>query len=187
MTLDRYVFDAGSTALVVVDIQERLLAAMPEERAAAMTRAVRILARGLQILQVPVVLTEQYPRGLGPTARAVGEALDSVVPLEKIEFDATEAPGFLDALRATQASTVVLCGLEAHICVWQTAVGLRRHGYSVWVAADAILSREPAHTTHAQRLLTELGAVVAPTETVLFAALGRAQGDAFKAIQALVK
>lgn len=189
MTLDHLTLDIRSTSLVLVDIQERLLAAMPESVQETLVTNATILTKGMRALDVPVVVTEQYPKGLGPTVPALSEALGLPAGgvagrVEKVEFDCTQASSF--ALPADR-KTAVLAGMEAHICVWQTAVGLLRQGFTVWVAEDAIASRKKANWRSAVRMLTEAGAVVAPTEAILFGLLKKAGGDAFKTISRLVR
>lgn len=181
-----------ATVFLVIDVQERLVAAMPERaRDTAVARAARLL-EGAAILEIPSIATEQYPRGLGPTVptvRASAERAKAEI-FEKIEFDACEnerVRAHLERLFADGRTSVVLAGLEAHICVYQTARGLRARGFDVHVAIDAIASRDEANVDVARALYTALGATVTSTETVLFDLLGRAGSERFKAISALVR
>lgn len=176
------------TALAVVDIQERLLAAMPEETQERVVKNSRILIEGMGALEIPTLVTEQYPKGLGPTVQPLREVLGSDnAPLEKIEFDCACAEGFVERLHRHGARNVVLCGMEAHICVLQTALGLLRQRFNVWVAQDAIASRAKENHAAAERLLAQAGAVVAPTEAILFLLLGKAGSPAFKTISKLIR
>jgi nicotinamidase-related amidase len=146
-------------------------------------RAAATLARGAEALGVPVVVTEQYPKGLGRTDPAVAEALpDGVEPLEKIEFSAASAPGFDLGGR----DQVVLCGIEAHVCVAQTALELLDRGLAVHVAADAVASRSVENEAIGLRRTERAGAVPTSVETALFELLGRAGTDEFKAVQRLI-
>lgn len=179
------------SALVVVDVQDRLAAAMPEADRDEAIRNVGNLVEGARLLSVPVLVTEQYPRGLGPTVEPVRARLDAIDPrppvVEKVEFDACGNPAFLPALRALDRRTVIVTGMEAHVCVFQTARGLGEAGYAVHVPYDATCSRDPRNRRVAEGLWERAGATRTCTETVLFDWLGRAGGDAFKAISRLVR
>lgn len=186
--LEAFSLSRQDTALAIVDVQEKLAAVMPPERLATVIRNTRILAQGMQAVGVPVLMTEQYPRGLGPTVAGVREAFETPLqPLEKTAFDAACADGFVPKLEAWGTRSVVLAGMEAHICVLQSAVGLRRRGYHVWIAEDAICSRIDANREAALRLLAGLGAIVAPTEAILFLLIGGSSDPAFKTISRIVR
>ena len=189
MTLTRLI--PARTALLVVDVQERLASAMPES--AAIVNIDRLI-ESARILGLPVAVTEQYPKGLGATVPMLRERLatftDAPPVLEKLEFDATENAGVsahLDHLRAHGVDSVIVTGMEAHICVFQTARGLVARGFAVHVAGDATASRNPVNIEIARGLWRDAGAVSTATESVLFDLLGRASGDAFKAISKLVR
>lgn len=175
------------TAFVVIDVQDRLAAAMNEEELGEALANTRNLVLGGKALGIPVLLSEQYPKGLGPTVAPLREALgEAYRPIEKLEFDCARNAGFMDELRRLDVRTVVLAGMEAHVCVLQTAVGLLEH-YDVWVAQDAIVSRAHDNREAACRLMEQAGVVVAPTETILFWLLGKAGTPEFKTISQLVK
>lgn len=175
-----------STALVLIDFQEKILPAM-HDPARALNRAC-LLARGTAALGVPVVATEQYPRGLGPTVADLLAALpQGATPLAKTSFSAAQAPGFLEALSATGAAQVLLAGIETHICVLQTALDLAIRGYQVHLAADACGSRDPANHENALRRLERAGVVVTNAESALFEMLEKAEGPEFKEISRLVR
>ncbi len=168
-------------ALVIVDVQEAFAKAVP--RYGLVVRAAATLARGAAALGVPVIVTEQYPKGLGRTDPAVAAALpDGVEPLEKVEFSAAGAPGFDLAGR----DQVLLCGIEAHVCVAQTALELLERGVAVHVAADAVASRSAENEAIGLRRTERAGAVPTSVETALFELLGRAGTDEFKAVQRLI-
>lgn len=180
-----------TTALIVIDVQERLAAAMPD--GSAIENAGR-LVEGARALGVRVLVTEQYPKGLGPTVPALRErlaAFASPVPvLEKLDFDACDDRGVaeaLDGLRTAKIDTLVLSGMEAHICVAQTARGLVERGFRVLVAGDATASRSAENRRIAEGLWRAAGAVPTSTEAVLFDLVRRASGDAFKTISKLVR
>ncbi len=168
--------------LVVIDVQQRLVPAMAEF--APVLRNVRRLIRGWQVLESPIVVTEQYPRGLGPTVPSVA----GLVPgpyLDKVAFSCFGSPVFREATAGH--SSLILCGLEAHVCVLQTALDGLADGRAVTVVADAVTSREPLNRELALRQAAQAGATVTSTESVLFAALGEAAGERFKAISRLVR
>ena len=183
--------DPQDTVVAVIDVQEKLVAAMPEEARTRTVRNVANLVEGARVLGVPVIVTEQYPKGLGPTVGPVREAVARIAgagaPIEKVEFDACAVPAFAEALEKLGRHTVVLAGMEAHICVYQTARALAARGLTVHVPMDAVCSRVPENLAVAEKLYERTGAVTTSTETVLFDLLGRASGDAFKTISKLVK
>ena len=184
---------SSRTVLLVVDVQERLAPAMPGGGEPVVKNVDRLL-EGARLLGLPVVVTEQYPKGLGPTVAPLRERLATFtpppVPLEKTEFDATANAGIaarLEELRAAGRTHAILTGMEAHICVYQTARGLVDRGWHVHVPFDACASRAPASADVARGLWERAGAVPTVTETVLFDLLGKAGGDTFKAVSALVR
>ncbi len=183
---------SASTALLVIDVQERLLAAMPDEAGkSAVARAVR-LVEGAKIVGIPVMVTEQYPKGLGatvPSLKDEASAADATFH-EKIEFDATENEAVRAQLlrwRADGRTAIIVAGMEAHICVYQSARGLASLGFSVHVAYDAVCSREKANVEVARSLYHYAGAWVSSSEVVLFDLVGKAGSDTFKAISKLVR
>lgn len=173
--------------LVVIDVQERLFNAMDAERRDETIRNLKILGAAARRLAVPVVLTEQYPKGLGRTLPELKALLDDVAPFEKTAFSCCGAPGFADRLRATGAEHVILAGMETHVCVLLTALDLLREGYRVSVVADAVCSRTPANLELGLAQARQAGAVVTATETVVFQLLGCADTDVFRAIVKLLR
>jgi nicotinamidase-related amidase len=175
------VLDRGRTALVVVDFQEGFRPAVVDfDRVAANTAT---LVRGARILGVPIVATEQYPKGLGRTVRELAEALDGIRPIEKVCFSAAAADGF-DLDGRDQA---LLCGIESHVCVSQTAHDLIDRGVEVHVAGDAVTSRTEQNRDLGLRKMDGAGAVLTSVETALFELLGAAGSEEFRRVQALVK
>jgi nicotinamidase-related amidase len=175
------VLDRSRAALVVVDVQEAFRPAVLDfERVA---RNAATLVQGARILGVPVLVTEQYPRGLGETVPELAEHLDGVERLEKTAFSAAAADGF-DLAGRDQA---LLCGIETHVCVSQTAHDLLGRGTEVHIALDAVTSRTEQNRDIGMRKMEESGAIVTSVETALFELLGAAGGDEFKAVQGLVK
>jgi nicotinamidase-related amidase len=173
--------DPDRAALLVIDVQEAFRPAVPDFEHIA--TAVATLARGAQAVGIPVLVTEQYPKGLGETVPEVAEALpEGVEPLDKVVFAASEADGFALGTR----SQVLLCGIETHVCVNQTALDLLDRGVEVHVAEDAVGSRFEENKRVGLRKMERAGAVLTSVETALFELLGRAGTDAFKEVQKLV-
>jgi nicotinamidase-related amidase len=173
--------DRDRAALLVVDVQEGFRPAIDgfEE----LVRQAAILVQGAQVLGLPVVVTEQYPKGLGPTVPEVAEHLNGSQPLAKTVFSAPEADGF-DLGGRDQA---LVCGIEAHICVMQSVLDLRERGVDVEVATDATGSRTAANKAVGIERMREAGAGITSVETALFELLGRAGTDEFKQIQGLIR
>ena len=178
--------------LVVVDVQDRLAAVM--HRRDAVVRVAGILVRAAAILHAPVIVTRQYPKGLGDTAPELIVVLDSVaasgsplVAVDKMDFDCMAEPTFRDALAATGRTHVALAGMETHICVTQTALALAADGYMPHVVADAVCSRrDPDHEVALARLRAAAVDVL-PSESVIYEALGRAGTREFRAVLEVVK
>ena len=173
--------DRDRTALVVVDVQEGFRKAIPDfERVA---RATATLIEGASIIGVPVVLTEQYPKGLGETAAEVAEHLpEGTDTLEKVVFSAADADGF-DLGGRDQA---LVCGIETHVCVNQTVLDLLDAGTEVQVAEDAVGSRTEENKRIGLHKMESAGATLTSVETALFELLGRAGTDEFKQVQKLI-
>ncbi len=173
--------DADRATLVVIDVQDAFRKAVPEFDDVA--RAAATLARGAAVTRVPVIVTEQYPEGLGRTVPAVAEALpEGTEPLDKVCFAAPDAEGFDLAGR----DQVLLCGVETHVCVNQTALELLDQGVAVHVAVDAVGSRFEQNKTIGLEKMEQAGAVLTSVETALFELVGRAGTDEFKQVQKLV-
>ena len=168
-------------ALVVVDVQEAFRPAVGEFESVAHNAGV--LVQGARTLGLPVVVSEQYPKGLGRTVPEVGEHLEGTDPLEKVVFSACRAEGF-DLDGRDQA---LVCGIEAHVCVEQTVQDLLDQDVEVHVAADAVTSRTALNRRLGLEKMERSGAWVTSTEMALFELVGRAGTDEFKQIQALVK
>ncbi len=175
----------SDAAMLIVDIQERLLPAVSNSEQ-VLANAVR-LVKGAEILNVPVLVTEQYPKGLGPTVEPIKSVVRGFAPFEKVAFSSCEAAGFMESLKRHGRSQVVLSGVEAHVCVLQTCLDLLSAGFTVFVAADAVSSRTPENLRLALERMQASGATLVSTEMVLFELLGRAGTPEFKLVQALIK
>lgn len=172
--------------LVLIDLQEKLSAAMPPERMQHVSQQAAILLQAAQHLAIPTVVTEQYPKGLGNTLPALKALMPHAAYVEKTAFSACGEAKFTQKLHR-DLSQVVLFGMEAHICVLQTALDLTAMGKQVFVVEDAVISRAAANQTNAIARLRDAGCIVTNTESVLFECLGGAHHPAFKAVSALIK
>lgn len=180
--------DAENSVLAVVDIQERLASAMDPAARAAMEKNAGILLQAAACLSIPVVATEQYPRGLGPTVAGIGALLPRETPrIEKLRFSCACQASFLEALQRSGRNQVILAGMEAHVCVLQSALELHAAGRQVFVIADACCSRNPANHANAMHRMSAAGVVVSNTESVVFEWLRDAAHAHFKAISALLR
>lgn len=176
--------DPASTVLFVVDVQERLAAAMPSDTLDRLVKNTTILLATAKTLGMKVIASEQYPKGLGPTLPAL--FLPSP-PIAKMTFDAVSDLGIARALSAAQARAVVLVGMETHVCVFQTARELVKRGYATHVVGDAVCSRTKKNRALGLSLCDRAGAVITSTETVAFDLLGAAGSDAFRTVSRLLR
>lgn len=180
-------------SLVMIDVQERFSGVIPEW-SELIERGVR-LAKFFRRLDLPIFLTEQYPKGLGRTVPELTAVLNGIQPLEKMSFSCcgnTGSPTDADAelLRRLDVGgrrQVVLCGIETHVCVLQTAIHLREAGYEVFVATDAVASRLREHRDGALARLAQAGVTLVNHESVLFELLRSAADPAFKELSRLVR
>jgi nicotinamidase-related amidase len=173
----------GDTGLLVIDIQEKLLPAVAE--GPRLVRNVRRLLEGAKILGLPAAATEQYPRGLGPTAAEIAGYFEAIP--SKLTFSSGGCPEIFEKFRAAGVHKILLCGIETHVCVQQTALDLLSDGWSVYVAVDAVGSRfEIDHRTALGRM-DSMGATMTTTEAALFEWCRIAGTPEFKQISRMVK
>jgi nicotinamidase-related amidase len=181
----------ASLVLVLIDLQDRLAAAM-QRREHVVATVVR-LVRFAELIGAPIIVTRQYPDGLGDNVAEIAAALrDAVrtVPVtfvDKMSFCACDEPAFLEALYETSRTQVVLVGMETHICVAQTALTLAKKTYPVHVVADACCSRRDADHQTALERLRDAGVVVTTSESVMYEAVSCAGTDEFKRLLSIVK
>jgi nicotinamidase-related amidase len=174
--------DRGRAALVVVDVQEAFRKAIPDFD--ELTGAIATLVRGAAAMGVPIVVTEQYPQGLGRTVPEVAEHLPAGIdPIEKVCFSAAEAEGF-DLGGRDQA---IVCGIETHVCVNQTVIDLLDGGVEVHLASDAVASRSDRNRELGLKKAEAGGAVLSGVEMALFELLRGSDASEFKQVQELVK
>ncbi len=173
------------TVLVLVDMQSRLADAMTRRDAVVGTSA--LLARVAALLGVPVVVTRQYPAGLGDTVPEIREVLGEAPVVDKIVFSAAAEPAFREHLGSLGRGRVVLAGMETHICITQTALALASEGFGVHVVADAVCSRRDADHEVALARLRSAGVVVTTAESVIYELLEQAATPEFKVVLEVVK
>lgn len=177
---------AADLVLVVIDIQERMAAAIPEKILAQVLRNTNILLAAAGEFSIPVIVTEQYRKGLGGTLPELKlERNYSLV--EKVTFSCCTEPSFMHALKDAGRRSVLLCGMESHICVLLTAQDLMAGGMQVTVAGDAVCSRSKSNYKMGLDALRQAGVGVIPTETVVFSLLGASGSDRFKRLSQLIK
>ena len=184
MSLHTHCLDRESTALVVIDIQEAFKKAIPDFN--TVEKKAVLLVKGFTILSLPVLVSEQYPKGLGQTVEPVKNSCPSWNPIEKTAFSCSLVPEFTDRLETLSAKNVVVCGIESHVCVNQTVHGLLQKGYAVHVVTDAIASREKHNHETALRKMERSGALPTTVEMCLFELMKDARAKEFKEIQQLI-
>ncbi len=175
----------AETLLLIIDVQGRL--ARGVVRSAALESATGKLVRACKILEVPVLLTEQYPGGLGKTIDSLTELLEGTVAVEKLSFSCCGAPEFMKQLRSFNRNDILVAGMEAHICVYQTAVDLVEFGYNVHLVTDCVSSRSEENRMLGIRCIEKAGASLTSSEMAIFELLRVAEGERFKAISKIVK
>jgi nicotinamidase-related amidase len=183
--------DPAECAVIVVDVQERLAAAMPPAQLEEVTRAATILIEAARLLGARVLATEQYPQGLGPTIAPIAARLaEAGAPtVTKVAFSACDEPAFQRALSAGGAMprAAIVLGMETHVCVFQTARELASRGIMVHVPIDGVASRREDHRATGLSLCRDAGATITTAETIAFDWLRRAGSDAFRTISKLIR
>lgn len=185
--------DRDRCVLLIIDFQERLAAAMSDKRMERALRNTNILLEAARRMGIPVVLSEQYPKGLGPTVEALRPNLDSIDELsrlEKVDFSVCAAEGFAEVntrLTNSKRTQWLVTGMETHICVYQSARALSASGASVHIAVDAVVSRSKHNYKVGLGLAESSGAHLNSVETIVMDLLGRAGGEDFKAISKLIR
>jgi len=160
------VLDPRETLLTVVDVQERLVPHIHGNE--ELVRSIRKLILGCGILGVPVVATEQYVKGLGPTVEPIRAALGRSVPMEKMSFSCMQHDAFRALLEPLERRSILLCGIEAHVCVHQTAMDMKDAGYDVQIVGDAVSSRFPLNREIAFKRFQQEGIRLTTVETAVF-------------------
>jgi nicotinamidase-related amidase len=177
--------DKKRSVLVLIDFQEKLFPNVHEYQ--SMLPRIDLLLDACNLLHVPVLITEQYPKGLGSTIESIRKAAPQVHPLEKMSFSCLGTSDFKEWLASFRRDQVLLAGIETHICVAQTALDLVSQGGNVFVVADATSSRRPLDAQIALHRLDRAGVAITTAEAVVFEWLRRAGTDEFKALQPKLK
>ncbi|MGA2158290.1 MAG: isochorismatase family protein [Dehalococcoidia bacterium] len=180
--------DAQNSLFLIIDIQKNLAAAMNKDVYHKVESNVRLLIATCKVLQVPVSLTEQYRKGLGPTVDPIVKDLgEQYKPLDKVIFSACGEPAFCNDFKPVERKYVFMAGIEAHVCVLQTALDMIANGFHVHIVRDAMCSRYKEDWKNSLDYMRDAGAVVTTTETVAFQLLQKAGTPEFKAISPLFK
>lgn len=166
--------------LYIIDPQEKLMAQIHE--ADRVSRNIALMVHLARVLDFPVVANTQYKKGIGPIVPEIAELLEGVPCPDKITFNGLGNGDVLQEMEnlPKDVDTLLLCGVETHICVYQTAIGALLAGYSAWVVADAVSSRSPVNDRLGQERLRELGVILAPAEMIVYELLQRAGTEQFK-------
>jgi nicotinamidase-related amidase len=176
-----------NSVLVLIDIQERLAAAMANGVRERLIAQVSILLNAAKVLSVPVIVTEQYPKGLGPTELELKSLLSEAVPIiEKTSFSSVKADGFLEAITDTKRTQIILTGMETHICIVQSALDLQQQGYQVFVVEDAVSSRSALNQDNALHRMRQAGIIISNVESIVFEWLGDAKHREFRRLSKLI-
>jgi len=179
--------DSDDSALLVIDIQERLLAAMPSEISKKVIRNTGILIEASKVFKMPQVFSEQYRKGLGPTVSSLTDRLDSTGSFEKLHFDCLKDSEIKERIDKTGKRTVIIAGMETHVCVFQTALSLLENDYNVIIATDAVSSRRKHEWQIALFTMEKAGAKIYSTETIVFMLLEKAGTPEFKKLSPMFK
>lgn len=184
--LEKFKLEREKALLLVVDVQQKLLPSMDPAIWERTKKRIDLLLEGAAELELPVLTTEQYPKGLGPTDPELAEPARTRV-IEKMAFGCCGEPRFLEHLRGQERPQIIVTGMEAHVCVYQTVLGLLAGGWQVHLVRDAIISRRKDDYRNSLELARDAGAVVTTAETALFQMLHTAEAPQFKAISRLIK
>lgn len=177
-------------ALLIIDIQERLAAAMPEATRHTVIRHTNVLVEAAKRFGLPIVVSRQYPQGLGNTVGAIEDGLrdaSGVHRFDKTIFSAAACDEFAALAPKLKRDQWIVTGMEAHVCVYQSARGLVERGYQAHVVADAVSSRTEENWQIGLNLAERAGGIVTSTEVVVFDLLGKAGTDDFKTLSKLIK
>lgn len=184
---NKFLLEPTRAVLIVIDVQERLCAAMDANILAQLTRNAGILLESANELAVPVIFTEQYVKGLGPTLAVLKEKAPAAACHEKMSFSCCGNEDFLQQLKNSGRKQIIITGMETHVCVQQTVIELLHEGFNVHVVKDAVMSRNSDNRQTAIEAMVLAGAVPTSTESVVFQLLKVAGTDTFKKLSKLVK
>ena len=186
--MDRFKIECGSSLFLLIDVQVQLFSVMDSEVRDAVEKNTNLLINSMKVLDIPIVVSEQYTKGLGVTIESIRQNLgDLYKPSEKVCFSCWDEQVIQERIRPFNARSIIIAGIETHVCVLQTTFDLLSHGYTVHVVSDAVCSRYKSDFKMGLRLLEQAGAVVTTTETVIFQLLKTAGTPQFKAISPLIR
>jgi nicotinamidase-related amidase len=184
---DRFFLERDKAVLLVIDVQEKLCVAMDEAVLKQLVKNIGIMLESAAELNIPVLVTEQYVKGLGPTLAELKGKTSATACFEKMAFSCCGSNEFVAALRATGRSQVIITGMETHVCVLQTVIELCEAGFTVHIVKDAVMSRSKQNWQTAIQAMSLAGAVPTCTESVMFQLLKIAGTDEFRKLSKLVK
>lgn len=177
--------NSEKTCLVLIDVQEKLAAVMYES--ARMVANCAVLLQIARTLEIPILWCQQYPKAIGPTVEPLRAHLHDLKPMDKLGFSCCRQPDFSAELERLEIETAILCGIESHVCVFQTAMDLIQKGLYVHVIADAVASRTPENKQIGLDRMNAAGAIVSSTEMLLFELLRTAEHPHFKTLSKLIR
>lgn len=188
MSKNSNLLTSETSLLLVVDIQTKLVNAMPKDAAEDMLRNSSHLVKASNLLNIPVLLSEQYPKGLGSTVEELTTVMnDKPISFEKTDFSCCSADNFNEVLQKKTRLQVIIAGLETHVCILQTALDLVQQGYQVHVIEDAVCSRKSEHKYYALQRMQQQGITISNTESVLFEWLKSSRHEHFTMISQLLR
>ena len=176
---------SNDTVALVIDIQDKLFPHIDNHD--QLEANCRILLSGLKVLDIPIVVTEQYPKGLGPTIKGLSNLITDFSPIEKLSFSCCGEKKFLEAVQGYGKRNIIICGIETHVCVLQTVMDLIERGYLPVIIEDCVSSRKPKDRETALKRMAREGVIITTYESILFELCEVAGTDQFKQISKLVK
>lgn len=182
--MDKYTLNKDESLILVIDIQDRLTVAM--NQGDRVVKNTKILLESSKLMDIPVLVTEQYPKGLGHTVDEILNTLEDLEVFEKSSFTGC-IDGVNSRLEELGKKKIIIVGMETHVCVLQTCRDLISRGYNVYIVRDAVTSRTLENYENALEMMRNMGAVITNTETILFDLLKRAGSEEFKAISRMIK
>ncbi len=183
--MEKFFLERTDSVLLIIDVQEKLLKVMKVKE--EVVKNCLHLIELAKTYNIPILVTEQYPKGLGQTFEEIRGALPSYDPIEKLTFNCCEDPLFLERIKEVNKRNVIIVGMETHICVLQTCIGLLKMGLNIHIVKDAVCSRFKENWKTGIELMRDAGAVITCTETILFQVLKIAGTEEFRAISRRIK
>ncbi len=187
MSIEKFIIDPDKCCLIVVDIQERLYNSMEYDIRKNVVKNTGILIETAKTYRIPILLTEQYRKGLGATIPDIHDMIPDVAPIDKTHFDCMLDTNINERISGMGKSAVIMAGIETHICVLFTALSLLGKGYSVFIASDAVCSRRRHEWAMAIDALGRAGAVIYPTESIVFMIMKEAGTEEFRRLSPLFR